>query len=138
MRKNGQRLLFWGLRILVSLILLQSLFFKFTGAEESIYIFSTLGMEPVGRIGTGIIELIASLLILYPRTTALGAGLAAGTMAGAILSHLTVLGISVKNDGGQLFIYALLAFTGSLALLIAYREQLLSIIRRPKSNAHAS
>ncbi|MBS1567183.1 MAG: DoxX family protein [Bacteroidetes bacterium] len=116
--------LFWGLRILVAIILLQTLFFKFSGAEESVYIFSTLGMEPWGRIGTGIVELIASVLILVPRTTAFGAALAAGTMSGAIFFHLTKLGIQVKGDHGQLFIYALLAFVSSAILVLKFRKQL--------------
>src|SRR5580698_10347887 len=95
-------LFFWILRILAAIILLQTLFFKFSGAEESVYIFSKLGMEPWGRIGTGIIELIASILLLIPRTTAIGAVLGLGVMSGALFFHLTRLGIVVKDDHGQL------------------------------------
>jgi hypothetical protein len=119
----------WTLRLLAALIMLQTLYFKFTGAEESIYIFSALGMEPWGRIGTGVLELIASLLILYPRTTFLGAALGSGLMAGALFFHFTSLGIVVKDDGGQLFIYALVAFISSLVLLIYYRFDLFSFIK---------
>src|SRR5262245_30623891 len=96
----------WICRIVVAIILLQTLFFKFTGAEESKYIFSTLmGAENewIGRIGSGVVELVATILILYPATTWLGALLALGTMSGAIFSHLTKLGIVVKGDGGLLF-----------------------------------
>ena len=117
-------ILFWVLRILAAVILLQTLFFKFSGAEESIYIFSTLGMEPWGRIGTGIVELIASVLILVPRTTAFGAVLAVGTMSGALFFHITRLGIEVRGDHGQLFIYALLVFISSVILAWTYRKQL--------------
>jgi len=117
-------ILFWGLRILAAVILLQTLFFKFSGAAESVYIFSTLGMEPWGRIGTGIVELIASVLILIPRTTPFGALLALGTMSGAIFFHLTRLGISVQGDHGQLFIYCLLVFISSGILAWVYRKQL--------------
>jgi len=117
-------ILYWILRILAAAILLQTLFFKFSGAEESIYIFSTLGMEPWGRIGTGIVELVASILILIPRTTAFGAVLAAGTMSGAIFFHLTRLGIEVRGDHGQLFIYALLVFLSSCILGWSFRKQL--------------
>src|SRR4051812_45064355 len=92
----------WILRILAALIMLQTLYFKFTAADESVYIFSRLGMEPWGRIGTGVLELIASALILVPKTTALSALLAIGLMGGAIFFHLTKLGIVVRNDGGQL------------------------------------
>ena len=94
--------------------MLQTLFFKFTGSEESIYIFSKLGIEPWGRIGTGVMELIASVLLLVPRTKLLGALMAIGIMGGAILSHIFFLGISVQGDGGQLFIYALLVFICSV------------------------
>ena len=100
----------WVLRVIVAVILLQTLYFKFTGAEESIYIFSTLGMEPYGRIGSGIAELIASILIVYPRTTWIGALIGMGVMIGAIASHLFILGIEVQNDGGTLFILALITF----------------------------
>ena len=118
----------WLLRILAALILLQTLYFKFSGAEESVYIFSTIGMEPWGRIGSGVMELIASVLILYPATTAIGALLGMGLMAGAIFFHLTKLGIVVKDDGGQLFIYALLVFISCTVLLIVYRKDLVYII----------
>lgn len=119
----------WVLRIVAAVIMLQTLFFKFSGSEESIYIFKTLGMEPYGRIGTGVMELIASILILYPKTTVYGAVLAIGLMAGAIFFHLTKLGLVVMNDGGQLFIYALLVFLSSVALVIIYRHQLYSLIK---------
>lgn len=116
----------WALRIIAAVIMLQTLFFKFSGAEESVYIFSQLGIEPWGRIGTGIMELIAAILILYPRTTAFGALLAAGIMAGAIFSHVFKLGYSVQGDGGQLFIYAVLVFISSVILLYIYRNDILS------------
>jgi uncharacterized membrane protein YphA (DoxX/SURF4 family) len=104
--------------------MLQTLFFKFTGAEESVYIFSTLGMEPWGRIGTGVMELIASILLLFPKTTVLGALLALGIMGGAILSHIFFLGIEVQGDHGQLFLYALLVFFSALGLLYLQRRDL--------------
>jgi uncharacterized membrane protein YphA (DoxX/SURF4 family) len=86
-------------------------------------------MEPVGRIGIGIMELIAALLILFPKTTPYGALLAVGLMAGAIFFHLTKLGIVVKNDGGQLFVYALLVLVSSAILVIIYRQQLVATTR---------
>jgi uncharacterized membrane protein YphA (DoxX/SURF4 family) len=119
----------WALRIIAAVILLQTLFFKFSGAEESVYIFSTVGMEPWGRIGSGVLELIASILILYPRTTFIGAALGVGLMSGAIFFHLTKLGIVVKDDGGQLFIYALLVFISCVLLLIIQRKQIIDAIR---------
>jgi uncharacterized membrane protein YphA (DoxX/SURF4 family) len=130
MSSKTTQVMLWALRLLAAGIMLQTLYFKFTGAEESIYIFSTLGIEPWGRIGSGIVELIASVLILMPRTTALGALLATGTMSGAIFAHLTKLGPVVKNDGGQLFIYAILVFVSSVILLVVYRNQLLQYLRK--------
>ena len=120
----------WTLRIIAALIMLQTLFFKFTAADESVYIFSKIGMEPWGRIGTGVLELIASILILYPKTTAFGALGAIGLMGGAIWFHLTKLGISVKNDGGQLFIYALTVFVTSIILVFAYRNDFAGYIKK--------
>ena len=114
---TAKRIFGWVLRIAAAFIMVQSLFFKFTAAEESIYIFSTLGMEPWGRIGTGIVELIASALLLVPRTTWLGAIAGIGTMSGAIFFHLTTLGVEVKGDGGQLFTYALITLSSCILLL---------------------
>jgi len=111
----------WMLRIIAAGIFLQTLFFKFTASEESVYIFSKLGMEPVGRIGSGVAELIASVLILIPRTTIYGALLGLGIMAGAIASHLLVLGIVVKDDGGLLFGLAVTAFLS--CALLAYQNR---------------
>lgn len=128
MNSNTKKILCWILKVVAALIMLQSLFFKFSGAEESVYIFSKLGIEPWGRIGTGILELVASILILIPRTTIYGALIAFGLMAGAIFSHLTILGISVQNDGGQLFLYACIVLAISIFLLYYNRYQILKFI----------
>ena len=118
---KAQTVVSWILQFAVAGILLQTLFFKFTGAEESVYIFSKLGAEPWGRIGSGVIELMAALLLLVPATAPVGAIVTMGVMAGAIVSHLTVLGIEVKGDGGLLFGLALAAFVGSAIVLIIRR-----------------
>src|SRR5215470_20330019 len=93
----------WTLRIVAAVILLQTLFFKFTAAPESVYIFTKVGAEPWGRIASGVVELIAAALLLTPRFNWLGSLIALGVMAGAILSHLTVLGVEVQGDKGLLF-----------------------------------
>jgi uncharacterized membrane protein YphA (DoxX/SURF4 family) len=126
---------FWGLRILAALILLQTLFFKFSAAAESVYIFSTIGMEPWGRIGSGVVELIAAILLLIPRTTAIGALLGVGVMSGALFFHLTRLGIVVMDDHGQLFVYALLVFFSCAILAWSFRRQLL-VFFIPVSDDH--
>lgn len=119
----------WALRIVVAGILLQTLFFKFTGARESVYIFTKLGIEPWGRIASGIVELIAAVLLIVPRTASLGAVLALGVISGAIMSHLTKLGIVVQNsdgstDGGLLFVLALTVFIGSAIVLFIHRYEI--------------
>lgn len=97
------RALDWIVRLVAAAILLQTLYFKFTGAPESVFIFSTLGVEPWGRIASGVMELVASGLLLYTGTAGLGGLLAVGLMGGAVMSHLTKLGIEVQGDGGLLF-----------------------------------
>ena len=119
----------WIIKIVAVVILLQTLYFKFTGAEESVYIFSTLGIEPYGRIGSGVVELIASILILIPRTTLLGALLGVGTMVGAIFSHLFVLGIEIKNDGGALFILAIITFLCCLVLVYNQKSKIPDLLK---------
>jgi hypothetical protein len=118
----------WGVTLLVALILLQTLFFKFTAAPESVYIFTTVGIEPFGRIGSGVVELIASLLLLYPATRWIGAFLSLGVISGAIMSHLTILGIEVLGDGGYLFYLGLTVFFGSAFILFLNKDKPLQII----------
>lgn len=115
----------WAARIIVAVILFQTLFFKFAGAEESKYIFSTVlspELEAYGRIGSGVVELIAAILLLIPGTAWLGAIIALGVISGAIMSHLTKLGIVVKDDGGTLFILAVAVFVLSLVILFIHRR----------------
>ncbi|MBK9163816.1 MAG: DoxX family protein [Acidobacteria bacterium] len=117
----------WICRVVVALILFQTLFFKFTGAEESKYIFTTVmgaEYEAIGRIGSGIVELIAAILLLVPSTASIGAAIALGTITGAIFSHLTKLGIVVKDDGGLLFILAIVVFLLSGVTLLLHRKDL--------------
>ncbi len=122
-----QIIIVWILRLLAAGIMLQTLYFKFTGHEQSVRLFTELGMEPWGRIGTGLFELVASILILYPRTTGFGAALGLGLMSGAIFFHVTKLGL--KFDGDYvLFMYAVIAFVCCFVLLLVYRSQLLSLI----------
>jgi len=114
-------------QLVAAIILLQTLYFKFTGAPESIWIFSTLGAEPIGRWGSGMIELIAATLILVPLTKVWGALLIMGTMAGAILSHIFILGIEVQGDGGTLFALACVAFVCAAIVGHSDRERLLKM-----------
>jgi hypothetical protein len=123
------QILSWVLQLTVAGILLQTLFFKFTGAEESVYIFTTLGAEPWGRIGSGVVELLAAVLLLVPSTVPFGALLTIGLMVGAIGSHLTVLGIEIKGDGGLLFALAVIAFAGSAIVLLIRRAQIPMLAR---------
>jgi hypothetical protein len=112
----------WVCRIVAAVILLQTLFFKFSAAPESVYIFTKLGLEPWGRIGSGVVELIAAILLFVPGLTWLGAGLALGVIGGALMSHLTLLGIEVQGDHGLLFGLAVVVAACSLVLLVIYRQ----------------
>ena len=112
------------LRIAVALILIQTLRFKFTAHPDSVYIFETVGLEPYGRIGIGILELIAGVLLLIPRTIWAGALLTLGLIGGAIMMHLTQLGIEVKDDGGVLFYTAIITFILSAIILYNQRKEI--------------
>jgi putative oxidoreductase len=134
----------WICRIIAALILLQTLFFKFTAAPESVYIFTKLGtflhghipfasisaLEVSGRIGSGIMELIASVLLLTPRFVWAGAVLAIAATGGAIASHLTFLGIEVQGDRGLLFLLAIIVFITSAIALFLHHSQVPASGRR--------
>lgn len=127
---KSSTIILWIVKILAAIILLQTLFFKFTAAPESVEIFTRVGIEPYGRIGTGVLELIAAILILIPSTAYLGAGLALGLMLGAIGTHLVILGVVVMDDGGQLFIYAVLVAISAAIILWFEREKITAILNR--------
>ncbi len=124
--------LLWVLKILAAVIMLQTLYFKFTGHEQSVKLFTMLNMEPWGRIGTGVGELIASILILIPATTAIGALIGLGLMSGAIFFHFTTLGIKFDGDYG-LFIYGVIVWVCCLIIVIVKKEQLLKFLPKRTS-----
>jgi uncharacterized membrane protein YphA (DoxX/SURF4 family) len=113
----------WIVRLAAAIILLQTLYFKFSGHPESVELFTKLGVEPWGRIGTGVIELIAGILLLIPSTAFIGAMAGIGLMFGAILSHFTVIGIESKGDGGQLFMLACIVLACCLITVFLHRKQ---------------
>ena len=131
-RSSSEKRIDWVVRIAVAIILGQTLFFKFSGAPESIYIFTTMGIEPWGRYASGVAELIACVLILIPDKpllTVLGALLSLGVITGALMSHLTKLGLTIPDgmggdDGGLLFALACAVFIGSLWILWAHRSDI--------------
>jgi len=124
------KLILWALRIIPALIMLQTLYFKFTAHPESVKLFTILGMEPWGRIGTGIAELIASILLLLPRTTLLGAVMGSGIMSGAIFFHLSNSKIGINFNGDPvLFIYAVVCMTCCLVLIYLNRRQIPNLLR---------
>jgi putative oxidoreductase len=110
------------LRIIVAVILIQTLRFKFTAHPDSVYIFTKVGLEPFGRIGIGVLELIAGILLFIPKTIWVGAALTIGIIGGAIFMHITQLGIDVNNDGGVLFITAVITFVLATIILYLYRK----------------
>lgn len=119
-----KKYIFIVLRVIIAITLIQTLRFKLTGHPDSMYIFSKVGLEPYGRIGIGLMELLAGILLLIPRTVWLGASITAGIIGGAVLMHLTVLGIDVKGDNGLLFYTAVFILLSALCLLWFYRKDI--------------
>jgi hypothetical protein len=126
---NYKTIAYWVLRLVPAFIMLQTLYFKFTGAEESIEIFTRVGMEPWGRYAVGVLELVASILLLINSAAWMGAALGLGLMAGAIGMHFLILGIEVRGDGGQLFLYAVVVAACSAVVLFLEREKVMSFWR---------
>jgi len=120
---NAKNITSWTLRIAAAVILLQTLYFKFSGHSESVELFTKLGVEPWGRIGTGVIELIAGILLVIPATAFIGAFIGVGLMLGAILSHLIVIGIESKGDGGQLLMLVIVVLVFCLTLCVMHLQQ---------------
>lgn len=118
------------LRVTVAVILIQTLYFKFSGHPESVHIFSALGIEPWGRIGLGIIELITALLILFPKTKIIGMVASLGIILGAVFSHILVLGLNVSNDGGALFTLALIVLIATTIFLTIHKNELISFVSK--------
>lgn len=116
------------LRLVTAVILLQTLYFKFTAHPESVELFTKLGVEPWGRIGTGVLELVTAVLIMIPATAFAGGFLAMGLMVGAIISHVFVIGIESKGDGGQLFILAVIVLLCSVAVQIIHRKDGIKLV----------
>ncbi len=134
MSNKTTTLVSWSLRIIAAFILLQTLYFKFSAHPESVALFTKLGVEPWGRIATGVIELITAILLILPATKAFGALSAVGVMLGAIASHIFVVGIESNNDGGQLFYMALLVLICSLIVLWMHRSELFILYRKFSGN----
>lgn len=128
--KKSRLILYWSARLLAAAIMVQTLYFKFSGASESVYIFSTVGMEPWGRIGIGVLELIASILLLTNKAAWTGAALALGLMVGAIGLHITKLGIEVQGDGGYLFFLAVIVSLCSILVLFMNRNTIMNTLSR--------
>lgn len=120
---NLRNIISFILRVIAAVIMLQTLYFKFSAAPESVYIFSQVGIEPWGRIATGVAEFIASILLFIPATIVIGALLAIGIMFGAIATHLFILGIEVQGDGGQLFIYGMIVLIASVVVVMIHSQQ---------------
>ena len=118
-----EKVILWIFQLLAAAIFFQTLFFKFTAAPESVFIFETVGMEPWGRLGSGVVELIAGVLLLWPKNAWVGAAIGLGTISGAIFFHLTTLGIVVQGDGGTLFYLAITVFISCLVVLFIRREE---------------
>lgn len=120
----------WITAILSAIIMLQTLYFKFTAAPESVFIFSQLGLEPFGRIGVGVAELIASILLIIPKSRFIGATMGIGLMLGAVMGHLTKLGIEVMEDGGYLFALCMIVLVNCSICFFLERKQFTLFLKR--------
>ncbi len=118
--------------LIAAMLLIQTLYYKFMAAPESVYIFSTLRIEPFGRIGIGLLELIATWLLLFRRTSLVGAVFGLGIIIGAIFAHIFILGIEVQNDGGKLFGVAIVILVLCSTVIILQKEKLILFIRNLK------
>lgn len=125
-----RKIIFNIARTIAALIMLQTLYFKFTAHPESVYIFEKIGMEPLGRLGVGVAELMASILYFVPGLSGLGAVIGTGLMAGAIGMHLTILGIDVQGDEGYLFYLACAVLFCSLVVLWFKKNELLLLFNK--------
>jgi putative oxidoreductase len=126
--KNWKLIVYWIARLTAAVIMLQTLFFKFSGSSESVYIFEQVHMEPWGRIGVGVAEFIAAVLLLINATVWFGALLALGLMSGAIIMHLTILGIDVQGDGGYLLFLAVIVAACSVFILLQNKKRIAEFI----------
>lgn len=128
----------WACQVIAAGILAQTLYFKFTGAPETVALFEVIGLGTPGRLGTGVAELAAAVLLLIPRTAALGGLLSLGVISGAIMGHLTKLGISIDPvalgnpaleplKGPTLFGLAVIVFAAS-AIVVAIRRREIPIL----------
>ena len=122
----------WILRFIVAIILLQTLYFKFTAHPDSVHIFSALGVEPWGRVSLGIVELFTAILVLMPKTKVLGMLGSLGIILGAIFSHILVLGFNVGNDGGTLFILAIIVLVATVVFLNMHKNELVNLLKTRK------
>jgi uncharacterized membrane protein YphA (DoxX/SURF4 family) len=126
MKNQKLEYLCWTAQIIAAIILAQTLYFKFTAAPESVALFTKLGVEPFGRIGAGVMELITAILLLIPRKAWIGAIFGIMTMGGAIMAHLTVIGIESNHDGGELFFLALITLTCCLTVAYIKKSDILA------------
>ncbi len=126
---NTKNIISWLFRITIAIILIQTLYFKFTANPDSVYIFTQLGVEPYGRIGLGIVELITAILVLYPATKLIGILNAFGIICGAIFSHFLVIGTEIKGDGGGLLTLAFVVFGSCVVLLFLHKNEFLNLLK---------
>jgi uncharacterized membrane protein YphA (DoxX/SURF4 family) len=124
------KLIIWALRLIPTAIMLLTLQFKFTAHPQSVRLFTILGMEPWGRIGIGVMELIAGILLLIPRFTWMGALLGIGLMGGAIFFHISNPNVGIAFEGStSLFINACITLASCLVLLIIFRKQVITFCK---------
>ncbi len=135
---NLKNIASWTFRVIAAVILLQTLYFKFTAHPQSVKLFTAIGdyigwsaANPYMRIGTGVMELITGILLLIPSRAFLGAFLGLGVISGALATHLFIptVGINFDGDAG-LFTLAVVVFVACLIVLLIEKEQGMALYKK--------
>lgn len=111
-----------GLRILLTLAFLGAGGAKLAGVDMMVATFDQIGFGQGFRYLTGIIEVVGAALLWVPRRQVIGAALLGGTMVGAVLTHLFILGPSALPA----IVLGLLC----TAVLYLHRDQISTLLRR--------
>ena len=113
---KGAHLLVWLIQYFMAYTMFQAAFAKFLAMDAVVVMFDEIGMEPHGRILIGLIELLAAVCLLIPGSSIYGAFLALGVMVGAIIGHLTNIGIEGVDR-------AVLVLVGCSTIIYLRREE---------------
>lgn len=138
---NRERVLYWltwPAALWIAYIFLWYEQYKLTGHPGSVWLFQTLadwlfigGYEKPFRLSVAIAEIVASVLVVIPRTRIWGAALSFGIISGAIFFHVfSPVGIDPFDDGAQLFKEAVAVWFASAFILVVMRNEVRAVLGR--------